>query len=285
MVLPRAARPDARRAGRAGHAWPRSRPAGRAVRRRRTRAGGRSPPTRCATRPTGRAAPASSRSAASPSRPSGAAAPHWRRFAPASLHVPEVALARRGDDVRLTLAALARPDDTPRSCSRASSAGCGELRDAPLPLLDPEPAGRVAGGQRDAARALRGRGRPRRASGSAPARWRRSCWPARSRSTRPRRTTSAAVFGVLREAFPSCYVALRRARRRRVRGRQPRAARPPRGSARGHARARGLHAAQRRPRRRRPPRRAAAALRQGSRGARDRRPPHRARAAAATACG
>src|SRR5216117_2642594 len=42
----------------------------------------------------------------------GGASAQWRGFAPASLHVAEVALARRGDDVRLTLAALATPDDT-----------------------------------------------------------------------------------------------------------------------------------------------------------------------------
>src|SRR5690349_18561205 len=43
----------------------------------------------------------------------GGGAPHWVGYPPASLHVPEAALARRGDDVRLTLTALARPDDTP----------------------------------------------------------------------------------------------------------------------------------------------------------------------------
>src|SRR3954452_13833583 len=43
----------------------------------------------------------------------GGGAPHWAGFEPASLHVPEAAVVRRGDDVRLTLAALARPDDVP----------------------------------------------------------------------------------------------------------------------------------------------------------------------------
>src|SRR3954452_3985863 len=45
--------------------------------------------------------------------PEGGGAPHWAGFEPASLHVPEAAVVRRGDDVRLTLAALARPDDVP----------------------------------------------------------------------------------------------------------------------------------------------------------------------------
>src|SRR5436305_13434898 len=73
----------------------------------------------------------------------GGAAPHWRGFPPASLHVPEVALARRGDDVRLTLAALATPDDTPDDLLARLERRLGELRSAPLPLLDPAPAGRA----------------------------------------------------------------------------------------------------------------------------------------------
>ncbi|MDX6682968.1 MAG: menaquinone-specific isochorismate synthase, partial [Solirubrobacteraceae bacterium] len=44
--------------------------------------------------------------------PDGGASPHWSAFAPASLHVPEAALARRGEEVLLTVAALATPDDT-----------------------------------------------------------------------------------------------------------------------------------------------------------------------------
>src|SRR5439155_1200713 len=75
--------------------------------------------------------------------PEGGAAPQWRGFAPASLHVPEVALARRGDDVRLTLAALARPDDTREDLLARLERRLGDLRAAPLPLLDPDPADRA----------------------------------------------------------------------------------------------------------------------------------------------
>src|SRR3954451_13810023 len=42
--------------------------------------------------------------------PDGGGAPNWAGFEPASLHVPEVAMVRRGDEVLLTLAVLARPD-------------------------------------------------------------------------------------------------------------------------------------------------------------------------------
>jgi salicylate biosynthesis isochorismate synthase/menaquinone-specific isochorismate synthase len=78
--------------------------------------------------------------------PDGGAAPHWHGFAPASLVVPEIAL-RRGERagrsvVRLTLAALVSPDDMPEQPLQRLRARLGELREQPLPLLDPAPAGR-----------------------------------------------------------------------------------------------------------------------------------------------
>jgi salicylate biosynthesis isochorismate synthase/menaquinone-specific isochorismate synthase len=75
--------------------------------------------------------------------PDGGGAPHWQGFAPASLHVPEVALARRGDDVRLTLAARATPDDTPEDLLARLERRLAELRSVPLPLLDPLPTERA----------------------------------------------------------------------------------------------------------------------------------------------
>ncbi|MEP6953991.1 MAG: isochorismate synthase [Solirubrobacteraceae bacterium] len=75
--------------------------------------------------------------------PDGGRAPHWAGFPPASLHVPEVALARAGDDVRLTLAALLRADDDAAEVAARLEARAGELRSAPLPLLDPDPVDRA----------------------------------------------------------------------------------------------------------------------------------------------
>ncbi len=71
----------------------------------------------------------------------GSAAPHWAPFPPASLHVPEVALHRRDGAVRLTLAALATPDDTADDVLARIDRRLTTLRQAPLPLLDPDPAG------------------------------------------------------------------------------------------------------------------------------------------------
>jgi len=96
----------------------------------------------------------------------------WSGFAPASLIVPEVALTRRRSvagmrrdrsarpgatggeqasigggpdgsvDVRMTLCALAAPDDTPEQLLERLERRLGELRVEPLALLDPAPTGR-----------------------------------------------------------------------------------------------------------------------------------------------
>ncbi len=75
--------------------------------------------------------------------PDGGTAPHWSRFAPASLLVPEVAIARRGSEVRLTLTALCRPDDDPGALLARIEERAASLNQQPLPLLDPHPVARV----------------------------------------------------------------------------------------------------------------------------------------------
>jgi salicylate biosynthesis isochorismate synthase len=74
--------------------------------------------------------------------PDGGSSPHWQGYEPASLVVPEVALARRERDVRLTLTALASPDDLPEELLASLLARVGELEQRRLPLLDPAPSGR-----------------------------------------------------------------------------------------------------------------------------------------------
>lgn len=75
--------------------------------------------------------------------PDGGRTPQWRGYRPASLHVAEVALARRGDDVQLTLCALVAPDDVADEVLARLTSRADELREAPLPLLDPAPAGKT----------------------------------------------------------------------------------------------------------------------------------------------
>jgi len=137
--------------------------------------------------------------------PEGGRSPHWEAFAPASLHVPEVAIVRRGDEVRLTLSALALPGDDPDELLAALEERLAELRSEPLGLLDPDPAVRVrvVGAmppehyEHAVARAVE-----RIRAGAL-----EKVVLAREVQVHAGQPHDAgAVLGVLREAFPSCYV-------------------------------------------------------------------------------
>ena len=61
----------------------------------------------------------------------------WDGFAPASLVVPEVSLARRGDRASVTVNVEAAPDDTLEDLIAHTWRRIEELHSASLPLLDP----------------------------------------------------------------------------------------------------------------------------------------------------
>ena len=137
--------------------------------------------------------------------PDGGHAPHWAGFAAADLIVPEVALARRGGDVRLTLAALAAPDDVPEELAERLAARAGELRLTALPLLDPAPAGRfridsVAPPEHYEAAVARAVERIRAGV------LEKIVLAREVKVHAPSAHDAAAVFGVLRAGFASCYV-------------------------------------------------------------------------------
>src|SRR5918911_4017412 len=137
--------------------------------------------------------------------PEGGGGPHWAGYEPASLHVPEVALVRRGGEVRLTLAALARPDDVPEDLVARLEARAAELREQPLPLLDPDPAGRfrvVSAMPPEHYEAAVGRAVERIRAGEID----KVVLAREVQVHGPAPHDPAAVLGVLREAFPSCYV-------------------------------------------------------------------------------
>ncbi len=141
--------------------------------------------------------------------PNGGAAPHWAGFEPASLVVPELALTRRERDgataVRLTLAALASPDDLPEQLLERLRVRLAEMRERALPLLDPAPAGRfqVASAmppehfEAAVARAVELIGASR---------LEKIVLAREVQVHAPRAYDPAAVIGVLREEFPSCFV-------------------------------------------------------------------------------
>jgi salicylate biosynthesis isochorismate synthase len=141
--------------------------------------------------------------------PDGGSSHAWGGFEPASLLVPEVALVReqRGGErhVRLTVAALAQPDDTSEDLLARLSARLEELSVHPLPLLDPAPTGRFQVSS----------GMPPEHYEAAVARAVEMIRAGRIQKVvlarevhvhAPRDYDPAALFGVLRDAFPSCFV-------------------------------------------------------------------------------
>lgn len=152
--------------------------------------------------------------------PDGGASPAWRGFAPASMLVPELALVREpraasarraaggggsSGGVRMTLSALVCPDDTAEELMARLCARTDELLDAPLPLLDPAPAGRfeVASAMPpEHYEAAVARAAERIREGSI-----QKIVVARDVEVHaPSDYDPAALFAVLRDAFPSCFV-------------------------------------------------------------------------------
>jgi salicylate biosynthesis isochorismate synthase/menaquinone-specific isochorismate synthase len=137
--------------------------------------------------------------------PEGGAAAAWSGFEPASLVVPEVALARRSGVLTITLCSLVAPDDALEDLTSALERRVSELRARPLPLFDPAPAGNC--------RVLSTM--PPEHFEAAVARARE--WIAAGRLEKivlarevevhaPREHDAGAIFAALREAFPSCFI-------------------------------------------------------------------------------
>ncbi|HMD52141.1 MAG TPA: isochorismate synthase, partial [Solirubrobacteraceae bacterium] len=139
----------------------------------------------------------------------GGGAPHWRGFPPACMTVPEVTISRWGSGgrchVRMTLAVLARPDDLPDELLAAVMRRVAELRTAALPLLDPAPTGRflLAGGMppEHYEHAV-----SRASELIAGGELEKIVLAREVQVHAPAPYDPAAVFGVLREEFPSCFV-------------------------------------------------------------------------------
>jgi salicylate biosynthesis isochorismate synthase/menaquinone-specific isochorismate synthase len=136
--------------------------------------------------------------------PGGGAAPHWQGFAAASLHVPEVAIVRRAGEVRMTICVLAHPDDDPAELAARGAGRAAQLAPARLPLLDPSPleAARVTGAMP-----------PEHYVGAVARAVERIRAGELEKIVLAREVLvhagaahdAAAVLGVLREAFPSCF--------------------------------------------------------------------------------
>ena len=136
--------------------------------------------------------------------PDGGSSPHWSAYAPASLHVPEASFARRGDEVQLTVAALACADDTADDLLARIERRLRELRRGPLPLLDPAPIGRytvAASTPPEHYEAAVARAVERIRAGDLE----KIVLAREVQVHAPVPHDAAAVFGVLREGFSSCF--------------------------------------------------------------------------------
>jgi salicylate biosynthesis isochorismate synthase/menaquinone-specific isochorismate synthase len=135
----------------------------------------------------------------------GGNSPRWDGFAPAELHVPELALARRGAQTKLTITLMVAPDDTRDDLRARAAARLARMGPAPLPLLDPSPTGTY-----------------RVLSPMPPSHYEEAVARAVARIRKgelekivlarevevhaPRPHDPAAVIGLLREAYSSCFV-------------------------------------------------------------------------------
>jgi salicylate biosynthesis isochorismate synthase/menaquinone-specific isochorismate synthase len=137
--------------------------------------------------------------------PDGCGSPQWEGFKPASLVVPECSLARKAGQVWMTVNVSVAPDDTVEELQARVERRLAELREVPLPLLDPAPAGtykvvssmppshyeeavaravqRIRGGELEKVVLAR-----------------------EVEVHAPVEHDPAPILGLLREAFPSCYV-------------------------------------------------------------------------------
>lgn len=137
--------------------------------------------------------------------PDGGGSSSWDGFAPASLVVPELSLARKAGEAWLTVNAEVAPDDTVAVAIDGVGRRLGELREAALPLLDPSPTGSYkvlspmppSHFEEAVARAVQ-----RIRAGEL-----QKIVLAREVEVHaPAEHDPAAILGLLREAFGSCYV-------------------------------------------------------------------------------
>jgi isochorismate synthase len=133
----------------------------------------------------------------------GGSSPHWSSFEPASMCLPEISLCRQGAETFLTVSAVVLPGEDPEVVERRVEARISALRDEPLPMLDPHL------GDRPRIRSVRPPGEFERAVEGATERIATGI----SKVVLAREVTveapsahdPAAIFGALREQFPSCF--------------------------------------------------------------------------------
>jgi isochorismate synthase len=134
----------------------------------------------------------------------GGRSPEWSGLPPACLVLPEVALARQGEEARMTLIAAVHPDDDADEVAERLLARAAGLAPASMPLLDPDPVERtrVAGAAPPShyEQAVERAVERIRAGGLE-----KIVLAREVRAHAPRDHDPGAVLGALRELFPACY--------------------------------------------------------------------------------
>jgi isochorismate synthase len=136
--------------------------------------------------------------------PDGASSPQWSSFEPASMTLPELSICRQGDEVFMTVNVVVSPGDEVGSVLDRVEARIAGLRDDPLPLLDPHLADRPE---------IRSVLPPGDFEETIDAATTRITAGEMSKVVLAREVTveaaaahdPAAIFGALREQFPSCF--------------------------------------------------------------------------------
>ena len=134
----------------------------------------------------------------------GAGSSHWSSFSPASMCLPELSICRQGDEAFLTVNAVVIPSDELEAVEARLAARLAALRSDPLPLLDPHPTERPE---------IRSVLQPGDFEAAVDAATDRIAAGGMSKVVLAREVTveaaaahdPAAIFGALREQFPSCF--------------------------------------------------------------------------------
>jgi isochorismate synthase len=136
--------------------------------------------------------------------PEGGGSSAWSSLPPASLALPELSLCRSGDETFLTVNVVVNPGDDPSKRSAALAARLSGLRTDPLPLLDPHPTSRIeissARPPGEFERMIAGATERIRAGEMSKIVLAREVLVSAGAAHDP-----AAVFGAMREQFPSCF--------------------------------------------------------------------------------
>ncbi len=136
--------------------------------------------------------------------PQGAGSPPWSSFSPASMTLPEVSLCRQGDDAFITVNAVVSPGEEPGAVESRIAARLTGLRADSMPMLDPHLTDRPE---------IRSVHPPGDFEAAVEAATERIAGGEMSKVVLAREVTveaaaahdPAAIFGALREQFPSCF--------------------------------------------------------------------------------